>query len=452
MDNKITKHPLKGITVQDAAVGVRTPNVIMGEYAGEYVKGDMMDANATMAAVKTALGGVPEAFFQKDETLSIDRIKEILYEIVNAQQETAASISEDGDASEQAPAQLNMALDPIGKKIVEKFQEIINSPQAISSDEDDNIDEQIDEYAKQFYQMFNQYYAGLGVYSHKFTVSGDNFAGAYMFATGVGYEEALIYQSLSRPDLAPQVFYVSSFIEDGDPHGQFCLSDPYYGTAITNMSSYEGLQLIGVPHSGDSDSGILLSGSRNEDTAVLRISDRSIYFVNGMIEGKLCQTSSTGYNRNVFLPTEFKVSNSNEYAFIGNDKYDHPCIQMCDGSETKFDISNTGIITKRGQCNNYVFASGRMLSVGDINQYTGSLIFPAIAPLVTSEYESKITKATEYYVPNCYLKNVKNLSSTAEITYNDKTYTLNMDKAIELGLFVESTAAAATSEEGTETA
>lgn len=45
-------------------------------------------------------GGVPEAFFQKDETLSIDRIKEILYEIVNAQQETAASISEDGDASE----------------------------------------------------------------------------------------------------------------------------------------------------------------------------------------------------------------------------------------------------------------------------------------------------------------------------------------------------------------
>lgn len=41
-----------------------------------------------------------------------------------------------------------MALDPIGKKIVEKFQEIINSPQAISSDEDDNIDEQIDEYAK----------------------------------------------------------------------------------------------------------------------------------------------------------------------------------------------------------------------------------------------------------------------------------------------------------------
>ncbi len=65
MDNKITKHPLKGITVQDAAVGVRTPNVIMGEYAGEYVKGDMMDANATMAAVKTALGGCLKHSFRR---------------------------------------------------------------------------------------------------------------------------------------------------------------------------------------------------------------------------------------------------------------------------------------------------------------------------------------------------------------------------------------------------
>ena len=65
MDNKTTKHPLKGITVQDAAVGVRTPNVIMGEYAGEYVKGDMMDANATMAAVKAAVGGCLKLSFRR---------------------------------------------------------------------------------------------------------------------------------------------------------------------------------------------------------------------------------------------------------------------------------------------------------------------------------------------------------------------------------------------------
>lgn len=128
MDNKTTKHPLKGITVQDAAVGVRTPNVIMGEYAGEYVKGDIMDANATMAAVKAAVGGVPEAFFQKDEIPSIDRIKEILYEIVNAQQETTASISEDGDTNEETSTQPNIPLDPISKEIVEKLQGIINSP------------------------------------------------------------------------------------------------------------------------------------------------------------------------------------------------------------------------------------------------------------------------------------------------------------------------------------
>lgn len=450
MDNKITKHPLKGITIQDAAVGVRTPNVIMGEYAGEYVKGDMMDANATMAAVKTALGGVPEAFFQKDESLPIDRIKEILYEVVNAQQTAAASISEDGDVSKEAPVQLNMALDPIGKKIVEEFQEIINSPQAISSDEDGNIDEQIDEYAKQFYQMFNQYYADLGVYSHKSTKS-DNITGAFLFATGVGYEEALIYESLNRPDLAPQVFYVSSLFEDGNYYGQFCLSDPHYGTSITNMSSYEGLQLIGVPHSGDSDSGILLQSSQDWDSSTkVRISDRGVS-IYGNVLSPIMQLDSKRYYNNSLRSTTFGNSTSSKYVRVGINDDDY-CIILYDGSNQKFGITNDGLIKRLDSNNNTVFASSRMVEIGDNKLSNNYVLFPAIAPLITSEYESKIKDTSEYYVPNCHLKNVKSLSSTAEITYNDKTYTLNMDKAIELGLFVESTAAAATSEEGTETA
>ena len=68
---------------------------------------------------------MPEALFQKNELPSIDRIKEILYEIVNAQQGTAASISEDGDTNEETSTQLNITLDPVSKEIVEKIQGII---------------------------------------------------------------------------------------------------------------------------------------------------------------------------------------------------------------------------------------------------------------------------------------------------------------------------------------
>lgn len=50
MNKKFIKQPLNGITVADSAVGVRTPNILMGEHAGEYVRGDIMDANAVIQA------------------------------------------------------------------------------------------------------------------------------------------------------------------------------------------------------------------------------------------------------------------------------------------------------------------------------------------------------------------------------------------------------------------
>lgn len=400
--------------------------------------------------LKLQLGGVPEAFFQKGEIPTIDRIKEILYEIVNAQQGTAASISEDGDTNEEASTQPNIPLDPVSKEIVEKIQGIINSPQAISSDEDSNIDEQIDEYAKLIYQMLSEYGDSLLHYSNDTKLGGDVIRSAFLSARGSSYPEYLIYQLMNKGGLAAPVLQVMAGVDNGDYRGVFSFIDPYSGVTIDTSSSYEGLQLIGHTHSGDSDAGIQLRGSRNNDTANVRISDKGIR-IDGYILGHIRQLDSSGYSNNALRPTEFKEYNSNEYVFIGHDN-SHPSIQMRNGSATKFTISSEGILNKYGQSTNYVFASGRMLSVGDSKQYNGVLIFPAIAPLITSEYESKLTGTSECYVPNCYLKNVKSLSSTAEITYNDKTYTLNMDKAIELGLFVESTAAAATSEESIETA
>ena len=60
MNKKFIKQPLNGITVADTAVGTRTPNILMGEHAGEYVRGDIMDANAVIQAFDELKNGVDE--------------------------------------------------------------------------------------------------------------------------------------------------------------------------------------------------------------------------------------------------------------------------------------------------------------------------------------------------------------------------------------------------------
>lgn len=60
MNKKFIKQPLNGITVADSAVGVRTPNILMGEHAGEYVRGDIMDANTVIQAFDELKNGVDE--------------------------------------------------------------------------------------------------------------------------------------------------------------------------------------------------------------------------------------------------------------------------------------------------------------------------------------------------------------------------------------------------------
>lgn len=60
MNKKFIKQPLNGITVADSAVGTRTPNILMGEHAGEYIRGDIMDANAVIQAFDELKNGVDE--------------------------------------------------------------------------------------------------------------------------------------------------------------------------------------------------------------------------------------------------------------------------------------------------------------------------------------------------------------------------------------------------------
>lgn len=72
MNKKFIKQPLNGITIADSAVGTRTPNILIGEHAGEYVRGDIMDANAVIQAFDELKNVVDEGH---------DTLKELNYEI-----------------------------------------------------------------------------------------------------------------------------------------------------------------------------------------------------------------------------------------------------------------------------------------------------------------------------------------------------------------------------------
>lgn len=59
MNKRFIKTPLKGVTVHGAKdVGTRTVNLLMGEHGGEYVRGDIMDANAVIQAFDELKGNV----------------------------------------------------------------------------------------------------------------------------------------------------------------------------------------------------------------------------------------------------------------------------------------------------------------------------------------------------------------------------------------------------------
>lgn len=59
MNKKFKVQPLKGVEIHNAkSVGTRTVNLLMGEHEGEYVRGDIMDANAVAQAIDEVRGGI----------------------------------------------------------------------------------------------------------------------------------------------------------------------------------------------------------------------------------------------------------------------------------------------------------------------------------------------------------------------------------------------------------
>lgn len=80
MKKKFIKTPLKGVYIHGAKdVGTRTVNLLMGEHAGEYVRGDIMDANAVIQAFDELKGNVDN---------NHDSLEEIVDELHNLRDTT----------------------------------------------------------------------------------------------------------------------------------------------------------------------------------------------------------------------------------------------------------------------------------------------------------------------------------------------------------------------------
>ena len=95
MNKKFIKQPLNGITVADSAVGTRTPNILMGEHAGEYVRGDIMDANAVIQAFDELRGNVDNDH---------DSLQEIVDELHNLRDATDQSFEAFQEKAEEETA------------------------------------------------------------------------------------------------------------------------------------------------------------------------------------------------------------------------------------------------------------------------------------------------------------------------------------------------------------
>lgn len=115
MNKKFIKQPLNGITVADSAVGVRTPNILMGEHAGEYVRGDIMDANAVIQAFDELRGNVDNDHDSLQEIVdelhnlrdATDQSFEVFQE--KAEEETANRVQGDNTLEEKINTEINRA-------------------------------------------------------------------------------------------------------------------------------------------------------------------------------------------------------------------------------------------------------------------------------------------------------------------------------------------------------
>ena len=144
MKKKFIKTPLVGVQVHGAKdVGTRTVNLLMGEHAGEYVRGDIMDANAVIQAFDELKGNVDN---------NHDSLEEIVNEIHNfrdttnhrfdvfqekAEEETANRIQGDNtldDKIDQKERESNERDNVLQQNIDTEKQERVNADTQLRND------------------------------------------------------------------------------------------------------------------------------------------------------------------------------------------------------------------------------------------------------------------------------------------------------------------------------
>ncbi len=144
MKKKFIKTPLVGVQVHGAKdVGTRTVNLLMGEHAGEYVRGDIMDANAVIQAFDELKGNVDN---------NHDSLEEIVDELHNlrdttnhrfdvfqekAEEETANRIQGDNtldDKIDQKEIESNERDNVLQQNIDTEKQERVNADTQLRND------------------------------------------------------------------------------------------------------------------------------------------------------------------------------------------------------------------------------------------------------------------------------------------------------------------------------
>lgn len=126
MKKRFIKTPLVGVQVHGAKdVGTRTVNLLMGEHAGEYVRGDIMDANAVIQAFDELKGNVDN---------NHDSLEEIVNEIHNFRDTTNHKFDVLQENAEEETANRIQGDNTLDEKINAEKQERVNADTQLRND------------------------------------------------------------------------------------------------------------------------------------------------------------------------------------------------------------------------------------------------------------------------------------------------------------------------------
>ena len=126
MKKRFIKTPLVGVQVHGAKdVGTRTVNLLMGEHAGEYVRGDIMDANAVIQAFDEIKGSVDTDH---------DSLEEVVDEIHNLRDATDQNFEVFQEKVEEEITNRTQGDNALDEKISTEKQERVNADTQLRND------------------------------------------------------------------------------------------------------------------------------------------------------------------------------------------------------------------------------------------------------------------------------------------------------------------------------